>query len=196
MRHLNTLWHDLAQTIEFNLFGNVLCFDVGVLCCNENQIPLILPAVFLDPVVQCWIWKHTNIKMLIISNNRRISIKKNYFHSVLPSISPNRRIKYSRAIVWNVMPMTWHTYLRIESKNPFTLTTKSGVDKIFDQNNSKSHFSKISAKMMISLIVSSSICCGSNKHLHNTKSVCGKLVSAFNKIKLVTSKFSKCGLNW
>lgn len=114
----------------------------------------------------------------------------------LPSTSPSNRRRYCDEMVWNVILMTLQTNFRMESKNPLTFTIISGVDRIFDQNNSKSHFSKISAKSTISLMVGSSIWAGNNRHLHNVKSVCGKLVSAFNKIKFVISKFIRLGSNW
>lgn len=113
-----------------------------------------------------------------------------------PSTPPSNRRRYCDEMVWNVILMTLQTNFRIESKNPLTLTIMSGVERIFDQNSSKSHFSKISAKSTISLMVGSSIWAGNNRHLHNVKSVCGKLVSAFNRIKFVISKFMRLGSNW
>lgn len=129
----------------------------------------------------------------LLANN---SLGLQNHNSKSPSMSPNNRIKYSREMVWNVMPMTLHTNLRTESKKPVTSTTNSGDCSRRDQNSSKSHFSKMSAKCTISWMVSSSISAGSSKHLHSVKSVCGKLVRAFNSTKLVTSLFIKCGLNW
>lgn len=141
-----------------------------------------------------YLWKEgENVYLFKRKPNKIIKLKKVRF---LPSTPPNNRRRYCDEMVWNVILMTLQTNFRIESKNPLTLTIMSGVDRIFDQNNSKSHFSKISAKSTISLMVGSSIWAGNNKHLHKVKSVCGKLVSAFSKIKFVISKFRRVGSNW
>lgn len=67
----------------------------------------------------------------------------NYY---LPSIPPNNSIRLCFSIDWNVIPITWHTNLRTESKNPLTLAYSSGVEWTLYQNSLKLQFSNRSAK--------------------------------------------------
>ena len=133
---------------------------------------------------------------------------------MLPSNCANRFL----SIVWYVMPTTWHTNFLMESSKPMILLHRSPIVTTLSQNIWKSHCSKISAKYIIWLIESSCIwniifqlellwiptrgqkqvitIFSLSRHLHRTKSVCGRFVMALSKIWQVMSTLKRAGLSW
>jgi len=143
---------------------------------------------------------------------------------IIPSTPPSSCAKRLLSIVWNVIPTTWHTNFLIESWKPTILSQNSDIDNTRSQKCWKSHRSKMSPRYMIWLMGSSDICknwhnkyihlkliinnsylyhCpirltsfSLRRHLHSTKSVCGRFVKAFNNIWHVISMLNRCGFNW
>lgn len=116
--------------------------------------------------------------------------------NVASSTPPSNCASNPFSIVWNVIPTTWHTNFLIESWNPTILSQSSDMDNTLSQKFWKSHRSKMSPRYMIWLMGLSDISFSLSKHLHSTKSVCGRLVKAFNSIWHVISILNRCGFNW